>query len=107
MQSISQGNHAYRVWPCACLRSKLKWKFETDLSPGGWLTVLTGRKDEAAALVPADLLERTSLIGSAAYIADRLAVYREAGVSTLNVMPLAPSHEQRVRLIEQIRDLAS
>jgi hypothetical protein len=41
-------NHAYRVWPCACLRSKLKWKFETDLSPGGWLTVLTGRKDEAA-----------------------------------------------------------
>jgi F420-dependent oxidoreductase-like protein len=68
---------------------------------------LAGRKDEAAALVPADLLERTSLIGSAAYIADRLAVYREAGVSTLNVMPLAPSHEQRVACIEQIRDLAS
>jgi F420-dependent oxidoreductase-like protein len=68
---------------------------------------LAGRKDEAAALVPAELLERTSLIGSAGYIAERLAAYRESGVTTLNVMPLAPSHEQRVRLIEQVRDLAA
>jgi F420-dependent oxidoreductase-like protein len=67
---------------------------------------LAGRKDEAAALVPAELLERTSLIGSAAYVAERLAAYRESGVTTLNVMPLAPSHEHRVRLIEQVRDLA-
>jgi F420-dependent oxidoreductase-like protein len=68
---------------------------------------LAGRKDEAAALVPAELLERTSLIGSAGYIEERLAAYRESGVTTLNVMPLAPSHEQRVRLIEQVRDLAA
>src|ERR1700677_1725201 len=68
---------------------------------------LAGRKDEAAALVPAELLERTSLIGSAGDIAERLAAYRESGVTTLNVMPLAPSHEQRVRLIEQVRALAA
>ena len=68
---------------------------------------LAGRKNEAAALVPAELLERTSLIGSAGYIEERLAAYRESGVTTLNVMPLAPSHEQRVRLIEQVRDLAA
>ena len=68
---------------------------------------LDGRKDEAAALVPAELLERTSLIGSEGYIRDRLAAYRDTGVTTLNVMPLAPTHEARVELIERIHDLAN
>ena len=67
---------------------------------------LGGRKQEAEALVPAELVERTSMIGPAGYVADRLAAYREAGVTTLNVTPLAPTHEGRVRLIEQIRSLA-
>ncbi len=67
---------------------------------------LDGRKDEAEALVPADLVERTSLIGPESYVRERLAAYREAGVTTLNVTPLAPTHEARVRLIEKIRDLA-
>ncbi len=68
---------------------------------------LDGRKAEAEALVPAELLERTSLIGPASYVAERVAAYREAGVTTLGVSPLAPSHEGRVALIEQIRDLAA
>ena len=67
---------------------------------------LDGRKEEAAALVPADLLERTSLIGDEGYVRDRLAAYREAGVTTLTVTPLAADHAGRVRLIERIRDLA-
>jgi F420-dependent oxidoreductase-like protein len=68
---------------------------------------LAGRKEEAAALVPAELLERTSLIGTEQYVAERLAAYRESGVTTLNVMPLAPTHQGRVQLIERVRDLAS
>jgi F420-dependent oxidoreductase-like protein len=68
---------------------------------------LDGRKAEAEALVPAELLERISLIGTEAYVRDRLAVYRETGVTTLNVTPLAPTHEARVRLIEQISSLAA
>jgi F420-dependent oxidoreductase-like protein len=68
---------------------------------------LAGRKDEAAALVPAELLEKTSLVGSEAYLRDRLAAYRESGVTTLNVTPLAATHEQRVHLIERVRDLAN
>jgi F420-dependent oxidoreductase-like protein len=67
---------------------------------------LDGRKGEAEALVPAELVERTSLIGPESYVRERLAAYREAGVTTLNVTPLAPTHEARVRLIEQVRDLA-
>jgi hypothetical protein len=57
--------------------------------------------------VPAELLELTTLIGPEAYVRDRLAAYREAGVTTLNVTPLAPTHEARVRLIEQISTLAA
>jgi F420-dependent oxidoreductase-like protein len=67
---------------------------------------LDGRKDEAAALVPAELLAGTSLIGPEALVAERVAALKESGVSTLNVVPLAATHEERVRLIERVRDLA-
>ena len=67
---------------------------------------LDGRKAEAEALVPAELVELTSLIGPEGYVRERIAAYREAGVTTLNVTPLAPTHEGRVRLIEQVRALA-
>jgi F420-dependent oxidoreductase-like protein len=67
---------------------------------------LEGRKDEAAALVPAGLLERISLIGPESHVRERLAAYRDAGVTTLNVTPLAPTHQARVALIERVRALA-
>jgi len=66
---------------------------------------LAGRKDEAAALVPADLLEKTSLIGPAGYVAERLAAFKEAGATTVNVTSLAPTHAARVKDIETLRDL--
>ena len=67
---------------------------------------LEGRKDEAAGLVPASLLEGTSLIGPRSLVAERIAAMREAGVTTLNVAPLAGTHADRVALIEQVRELA-
>jgi F420-dependent oxidoreductase-like protein len=67
---------------------------------------LSGRKDEAAALVPAELVEKTSLIGPLGYVKERLAAYRDAGVTTLNVTSLGPTHDRRVKDIETIRSLA-
>jgi F420-dependent oxidoreductase-like protein len=67
---------------------------------------LAGRKDEAAALVPADLVEKTALIGPAGYVAERLEAFRAAGVTTLNVTPLAATHAARLADIERIRALA-
>ena len=67
---------------------------------------LDGRKDEAAALVPAELVEKTALIGPRGYVAERLAALRESGVTTVNVTPLAATHEARVADIEQVRALA-
>ncbi len=66
---------------------------------------LDGRKDEAAALIPAELLEKTALIGPDGYVAERLAALRESGVTTLNVTPLAATHEGRVADIERVRAL--
>jgi F420-dependent oxidoreductase-like protein len=66
---------------------------------------LAGRKDEAAALVPVELLEKTSLIGPEGYVAERLAALRESGVTTLNVTPLAPTLAERVAAIEKARAL--
>ena len=68
---------------------------------------LDGRKDEAAAMVPAELLERTSLIGPEGYVRDRLAAWREAGVTTLTITPIADTHADRVRLIERAAELAA
>jgi F420-dependent oxidoreductase-like protein len=48
---------------------------------------LDGKKQEAEAAVPAELLERVSLIGPKSYVAERLAASREAGVTYLNVQP--------------------
>ncbi|MGH3171064.1 MAG: LLM class F420-dependent oxidoreductase [Trebonia sp.] len=69
-------------------------------------TYLDGRKREAEALVPADLLEKTSLIGPRSYVTERIAALRESGVTTLNVTPLAATHAERVAAIEGVRALA-
>jgi len=68
---------------------------------------LDGRKAEAETLVPAELLEQTSLIGPEGYVRERLAAFREAGATTLTVIPLADTHADRVRLIEQAAQLAA
>lgn len=66
---------------------------------------LSGQKDEAAALLPDDFLANTSLIGSEGFVKERLAAYQEAGVTTLNVSPMAQSREDRVRQVERLRSL--
>src|SRR5659263_595934 len=49
----------------------------------------------AAAAVPLGFLDETSLLGSAARIADRLQAYAEAGVTTLTVSPTGPTLPER------------
>jgi F420-dependent oxidoreductase-like protein len=44
---------------------------------------LDGRKDEAAAVVPEELVRAVSLVGPESYVAERVAAFREAGVTTL------------------------
>jgi F420-dependent oxidoreductase-like protein len=64
---------------------------------------LDGKKDEAAAHVPAEWLEKAQLIGPKSYIKERLAAYKEAGVSVISVDPV--DGQDPVETIEQMREL--
>ena len=68
---------------------------------------LDGRKDEAAAAVPVELLRATTLIGPRSYVAERLSAYREAGVTTVLAMPMVRTAEGRRAAVQGLLDLAS
>lgn len=62
---------------------------------------LAGRKEEAAAAVPIDLLEATNLVGPAGYVKERIQAYRASGVTNLVVKPLTDP----VATVAQMREL--
>jgi hypothetical protein len=66
---------------------------------------LSGRKDEAVAAIPDELVRAVSLIGPAGWIKERVAAFAEAGVTTLNITPLGEDAAGRVRVVEQLRGL--
>jgi hypothetical protein len=55
--------------------------------------------------VPDDLVRDTCLVGPVGYVKERLAAYATAGVTTLVVSALQPTHAQRVRAVEELRAL--
>ncbi|SFP96721.1 probable F420-dependent oxidoreductase, Rv3520c family [Geodermatophilus dictyosporus] len=67
---------------------------------------LAGRKEEAAAAVPDELVAATSLVGPRGWVAERLAALRDAGVTTLVTSLVQPDRAGRLRTVEQLRELA-
>ena len=61
---------------------------------------LDGKKDEAAAAVPTSWCKASSLIGPESYVAERIAAFAEAGVTTLMLQPLDGSREARLKTVE-------
>ena len=51
---------------------------------------LAGDKKQAEALVPLELLEMCNLVGPESYVKERIAAFREAGVTTLSITPVSP-----------------
>ncbi|WP_106398501.1 LLM class F420-dependent oxidoreductase [Actinocorallia populi] len=68
---------------------------------------LAGKKNEAAEKVPAELVRNMSLIGPESWVKERLAAFKEAGVTTLNITPIAADHKSKLKLIERIKELAA
>jgi F420-dependent oxidoreductase-like protein len=66
---------------------------------------LSGKKDAAAAAIPDDLLKGTTLVGPEGYIRERLAAYREAGVTILNVEPVGPNPVATIARLRELMDL--
>jgi len=57
------------------------------------------------AAIPADLIDSVSLCGTADQVRDRLAAYRDAGVGTLGVTPMAWTREDRIRQLQLVAEL--
>ncbi|OXM71884.1 MULTISPECIES: LLM class F420-dependent oxidoreductase [Amycolatopsis] len=68
---------------------------------------LDGKKEEAAAAIPAELLEAISLVGPKGLVKERLAALRAAGVTTLQVTFLEPDPARRVGVVSELRELLS
>ncbi|MEU7907118.1 LLM class F420-dependent oxidoreductase [Actinoplanes sp. NPDC049118] len=66
---------------------------------------LSGRRAEAAAAVPDDLVRATSLVGRPDEVRRRLAEFAAAGVTTLLVSPLAATRAGRVEDVGRLREL--
>ncbi|MBK5217442.1 MAG: LLM class flavin-dependent oxidoreductase, partial [Propionibacteriales bacterium] len=50
---------------------------------------LAGNKKDAEALVPLELLEMCNLVGPESYVKERIAAFKESGVTNLNITPVA------------------
>jgi hypothetical protein len=66
---------------------------------------LAGQKKEAEAAVPAEFLELTTLCGPRSYVAERIAAFREAGVTHLQVLPLPQAGQTPASLVEVVKSL--
>ncbi len=64
---------------------------------------LDGKKDEAAAVIPDDLLEATTICGDEGYVKERLAAYRESGVTMLNITPVGDAAD----IVGKLKDWTS
>ena len=67
---------------------------------------LEGKKDEAAAALPDELIDLVTLCGPKDHVRDRLAAFREAGVGTLTVSPMAFTGAERIDQLRAVAELA-
>jgi F420-dependent oxidoreductase-like protein len=68
---------------------------------------LDGRRDEAMAALPDELIDTVSICGPPDVVKERLAVFRDAGVGTLGVTPMAFTKDERLDQLRKIAALAA
>jgi F420-dependent oxidoreductase-like protein len=68
---------------------------------------LAGRRTEAGAALPDELIDLVTLCGPAGRVRERLAAYREAGVGTLIAAPTAWVHADRLAQLRRLAELAA
>jgi len=66
---------------------------------------LDGRREEAVAQVPDDLVLKTNLLGTDAAVRQRIRAYRDAGITTLRVDPDGATADERIRTLGRLMDL--
>jgi hypothetical protein len=66
---------------------------------------LEGRREEAAAAVPDEIVLRANLIGTETMVRDRIRTYRDAGVTTLRVDPDGETLAERLETLGRVMHL--
>jgi F420-dependent oxidoreductase-like protein len=66
---------------------------------------LEGRRDEAAARVPDEVVLKTNLLGTEDMVRRRVDAYRQAGITTLRVEPAGETLEARLATLAHLMDL--
>ncbi|WP_157531102.1 LLM class F420-dependent oxidoreductase [Mycobacterium sp. IS-1496] len=66
---------------------------------------LSGKKAEAIAAVPDDLVRSVSLIGPKSFVQERLAAFAEGGATTLLLQPVTADRGESVRFVEDLQAL--
>ena len=67
---------------------------------------LEGKREEAMAAIPDALIDMVSLCGPKDGVRERLAVYRDAGVGTLGITPIAFNKDDRLDQLRLVAELA-
>ncbi len=62
---------------------------------------LDGRKEEAAAALPDDFIDRTTLIGPPGHVKERIAALREAGVTHLQANPVGTDLPELISTVKE------
>ncbi len=65
---------------------------------------LDGHKRDAEALVPLELLEMCNFVGPESYVKERIAAFRESGVTSLQITPVA---DDPAALVSQMKEWVS
>ncbi len=68
---------------------------------------LEGKREEAGAALPDELIDLVSLCGPKDVVRERIAVFRDASVGTLIVTPMAWSAEERLAQLRLVAELAA
>ena len=68
---------------------------------------LDGKKEEAAAALPDELIDLVTLCGPRDAVRDRLVAFREAGVGTLTIAPTAWTTDERIEQLRAVAELAA
>ena len=78
------------------------WEDAANEVQGLWVA---GRRDEAIAKVPEEMVLQSNLVGDKKVIRERLQAYKRAGVSTLRVQPAGQNLDDRLKTLGETLDL--
>ncbi len=93
----------WAAWVPGARTSTTTWPAATGSRPRprrSRTSTWTGRKDEAAAKVPDELLALTNLCGPEGWVKERIAAFKESGVTTLTVTPVG---DDPLAIIEKLK----